>query len=102
MTESKLSIFLQDEFQQLCRKMTYATVIAVCIFAVVAWWFGIEVKGNMATLIGLIFIILAVLTFKIPHIAYRYMLNKYKHEPEKLSALGSSWKEFKDSSQQRY
>ena len=101
MIESKLTIYLEQEFHLLCRKLTHITVIVVILLAVVAWWFGIEVKGNTATLVGMAFIIIAAFTLKIPHIIYRYMLNKYKDEPEKLSALGPNWSEFRDNAKQR-
>ena len=101
MSESKLTLYLQQEFHGLCRKLTHLTVVVVCVFAVVAWWFGVEVKGNTATLIGVIFIMLAAFTLKIPHITYHYMLKKYKNDPEKLSALGPNWTEFRNSAMQR-
>ncbi len=92
---------VQQEFHRLSRNMTYATIVLVCILAMLAWWLGIEVKGRAATIIGAMFIVLAVVTFQIPYITYRYMLRKYKHEPEKLSALGSNWHEFRDNAMQR-
>lgn len=101
MIQSSLSHVMQQEFHQLSRKFTYATIAAVCALALVCWWLGVEVKGNMATLIGAMFIILAAFTFKIPHITYQYMLNKYKNEPDKLSALGPNWHEFRDNAMQR-
>ena len=101
MSESKLTAYLQQEFHLLCRKLTYITVGVVCVLAVIAWWFGVEVKGNTATLIGIFFILLAAFTLKIPHIIYRYMLKKYKNDPEKLSALGPNWTEFRQNAMQR-
>ena len=101
MTESKLLVYLLQEFHLISRKMTYATVAIVCVFAIVAWWFGIEVKGKTATLIGLMFIVLAAFTLQIPYITYRFMLKKYKNDPDKLSALGPNWQDFRDSALQR-
>ncbi len=101
MIQSSLSHVMQKEFHQLSRKLTYVTIAIVCLFALVFWWLGVEVKGNMATLIGAMFIILAVFTFKIPYFTYQFMLKKYKNEPDKLSALGPNWHEFRDSAMQR-
>ena len=101
MTQSKLSDFMRQEFHQLSRKFTYVTIAIVCIFAMLFWWLGVEVKGSMATLVGALFIVLAAFTFQIPYITYRYMLKKYKHEPEKLTALGPNWREFREYAMQR-
>lgn len=92
---------LKQEFNLLSRKLTYMTIAAVCVLALILWWLGIEVKGNTATIIGAMFIGLAALTFKIPYIAYRFMLNKYRDEPDKISALGPSWQEFRSFAMQR-
>ena len=88
MNESNLLHLIQQEFHQLNRKLTYATVAIVCICAMIFYWMGLEVKGNAATIVGAMFIILAVFTFQIPYISYRYMLKKYQDEPEKLAVLG--------------
>lgn len=101
MRKSNLSKLLEQEFHQLNRKLTYITIALVCFFAVVLWWHGVEVKGNSATLIGTMFMILAVFTFNIPYITYRYLLKKYKDDPDKQSALGPNWREFRDSAMQR-
>lgn len=97
MTESKLSLYMQQEFNQLNRNMTYVTVLVVCVLAIAAWWFGIEVKGKTASVVGIIFIVLAAFTFKIPFFTYRHMLRKYKNEPDKLTALGPNLREFQDN-----
>lgn len=97
MNKSNLLNLLQQEFHQLSRKLTYFTIAIVCLAAVVFWWHGVEVKGNTATLIGSMFLILAVFTLNIPYITYRYMLKKYKDDPEKQSALGPTWQEFRES-----
>lgn len=101
MIQSSLSHVMQKEFHQRSRTFTYATIAVVCGLALVFWWLGVEVKGNMATFIGAMFILLAAFTFQIPYITYRYMLKKYKNEPEKLSALGPNWHEFRDNAMQR-
>ncbi len=101
MIGSRLSDMLKQEFNLLNRKLTYMTIAIVCILALILWWLGIEVKGNTATIIGAMFIGLAAFTFKIPHIAYRFMLNKYRDEPDKISALGPNWQEFKALALQR-
>jgi len=101
MIQSNLSYFMQQEFHQLSRKLTYVTIAVVCALAMLCWWLGVEVKGNMATGIGAIFIILAAFTLQIPYMTYRYMLKKYKNEPEKRSALGPNWQDFRDSAMRR-
>jgi len=101
MNKSNLTKFLQEEFHQLSRKLTYITIAIVCVAAIVFWWHGIEVKGNAAVLIGAMFMILAAFTLNIPYFIYRYMYRKYKDDPEKQSALGPNWREFRDSAMQR-
>ena len=101
MKRSRLSGMLKQEFNLLSRKLTYMTIAVVCVLALILWWLGIEVKGNTATIIGAMFIGLAALTFKIPYIAYRFMLNKYRNEPDKIFALGPSWQEFRSFAMQR-
>jgi len=101
MIQSSLVHFMQQEFHQLSRKLTYITIAVVCAWALLAWWLGVEVKGNMATGIGAIFIVLAAFTLKIPYMTYWYMLKKYKNEPEKRSALGPNWQDFRDSAMRR-
>ena len=101
MRRSELSDMLKLEFTLLNRRLTHITIVLVCILAVVMWWAGIEVQGNAASIVGVMFIGLAAFTFKIPHITYRFMLNKYKNEPEKISALGPSWQEFKTFAMRR-
>ena len=97
MSRSNLSKLLQQEFHQLSRKLTYFTIAIVCLAAVVFWWHGVEVKGNIAMLIGSMFMILAVFTLNIPYFTYRYMLKKYKDDPDKQLALGPNWREFRES-----
>lgn len=95
MNISSPSRFIQDEFNLLSRKLTYMTAAVLCVVALVFWWLGVEVEGHMATLVGFLFIAAAVFTFQLPYITYRYMLRKYRNEPEKLAALGAGWREFK-------
>ena len=101
MTQGSLSHSMQREFNLLTRKITYITAAIVCVLALIFWWLGVEVKGHMATLVGGSFIAMAVFTFQIPYITYQYMLRKYKDEPDKLLALGPSWREFRKSAMQR-
>ena len=95
MNQSDLSEIMKQEFHLLSRRLTHITVIAVCSLALIFWMAGVDVQGNMASIVGMVFIGLAAFTLKIPHITYRFMLNKYKNEPDKLSVLGPSWEEFK-------
>ena len=95
MNISSSSRLIRDEFNLLSRKLTYMTAAVLCVVAFVFWWLGVEVEGHMATLVGFVFIAAAVFTFQLPYITYRYMLRKYRNEPEKLAALGSGWREFK-------
>ncbi len=95
MTASDPSRLVQDEFHLLNRRLTYTTAAIMCVLALIFWWFDVEVKGHMATLVGAAFIAMAVFTFKIPYISYRYLLRKYRDEPDRLAALGPGWREFK-------
>lgn len=101
MNQTNSLLYIQREFHRLCRIITYVTVAKICIFALLSWWLGVEVKGNTATLVGLLFIALAVFIFKIPYVTYRYMLKKYKDQPEKLALLGANWREFKENTPPR-
>ena len=101
MSKSNLSKLLQQEFQQLSRKLTYFTIAFICLAAIIFWWHGVEVKGNTAMLIGSMFMIVAAFTLNIPYFTYRYMLKKYKDDPEKQLALGPNWREFRESAMGR-
>ena len=101
MSKSNILRLLEKEFHQLSKNITYITVAIVLITAVVFWWNGVEVKGNAAILIGVMFMVLAAFTLNIPYFTYRFMLNKYKNDPDKHAALGSSWREFRDGAMQR-
>ena len=99
--KSRISEDIQHEFNQLSRTFTYSTAVIVCVAALIFWSLGLEVKGNTATAIGGMFIVLAAITLKVPYIAYRYLLYKYKNDDEKLTELGSSWRDFKDRTTRR-
>jgi len=101
MNRSRLSDVLKQEFNLLSRRITHMTIVIVCVLALVLWWAGIKVEGNTASIVGIAFIGLAAFTFKIPHITYRFMLNKYRNEPDKILALGPNWQEFKAYAMQR-
>ena len=101
MSESKILQDICREFHAFNRKLTYATIGLVAMVALVVWIFGIDVGGNRTTAMGAMFMILALFTYKIPHISYKYLLNKYKHDSEKRNAIGYDWKQFRDVAMQR-
>ena len=101
MIESNLLHSMNKEFHSLNRRLTYMTVVLVCILAMIFWATGLQVAGKNATIVGVFFMLLALFTFKIPQISYRYMHKKYKNNPENLSILGSNWREFRDRAMQR-
>jgi|GEM_PF-3573515 len=101
MNESNISEELYREFHQISRKLTYVTVGFVCTLALIVWLTGFDVGGKRTSLMGIMFMILAFFTFKIPHISYQYMQRKYKSESEKRSVLGYDWKHFRDQAMQR-
>lgn len=101
MTESKILKDLYREFHQLSRTLTFATIGLVALAALTVWLFDIDLGGNRTTAMGAMFMILALFTYKIPHISYKYLLNKYKHDTEKRNAIGYDWKHFRDLAMQR-
>jgi len=101
MIKSDLTHELYSEFHQINRNLTYTTIGLVALVAIIVWLFGIDVGGKRTSMMGTIFIMLAVFTYKIPYITYRYMLKKYKNDPEKRSAIGYDWKQFHDLAMQR-
>ena len=101
MTESNLKNKLYSEFHQINRNLTYATIGLVALAAILVWIFGIDLGGRRTSMMGAVFIMLAVFTYKIPYISYRYMLKKYKNDSEKCSAIGYDWKQFHDLAMQR-
>lgn len=100
MIESSLTHELYSEFHQINRNLTYTTIGLVALVAMIIWLFGIDVGGKRTSMMGAIFIMLAVFTYKIPYISYRYMLKKYKNDSEKRSAIGYDWKHFRDLAMQ--
>ncbi len=101
MSESELSQELYNEFLKINRYLTYGTVAFVCVVAFVVWIFDIDLGGQRTSLMGLMFMLLAVVTFKIPYISYRYLRKKYKNHAEKNSILGVDWKLFRDAAMMR-
>ncbi len=97
MSESKISQSLYSEYHVLNRNLTYMTIALVCLAALIIWIFNVDLKGERTTLMGLMFMLLAAFTFKIPHISYRLLKSKYKNNPEKCSILGADWKIFRDA-----
>ncbi len=85
---------LEAEYQQISRKLTYATVVLVCIAGLIFYLTGLQIVGRTATVVGALFILLAIVTFKIPHITHHYMLKKYQADAEKLALLGTEWQAF--------
>ena len=85
---------LVAEYHQISRKLTYATVILVCIAGLIFYLTGLQLVGRTATVVGGMFILLAIFTFKIPQITHRYMLKKYQADPDKLAILGQEWQAF--------
>lgn len=96
MNESDLSQKLYKEFHQLSRNLTYLTIGLVAVAALAVWVFGIDLGGKRTSSMGVMFMLLAFFTYKIPYLSYRYMLNKYKNESEKSAAMGYDWKQFRD------
>lgn len=101
MTESNISQQLYREFHQFSRKLTFATIGLVAVVALAVWLFGIDVGGNRTTAMGAMFMMLALFTYKIPHISYKFLLYKYKNDTEKRNAIGYDWKHFRDLAMQR-
>ena len=101
MNESKLSQELYKEFHRVSRSLTYLTVALVAIVALFIWLFEIDIGGKRTTLMGVMFMILAVFTYQIPYFSYRYMTIKYKHHNEKSALLGTDWKQFRDAAMLR-
>jgi len=101
MSESNVSEELFREFHQINRKLTYMTVALVCVVALVVWLFGLNAGGKFTSVMGLLFMVLAFFTYKIPYISYRAMQRKYKDESEKRTAIGYDWKQFRDQAMLR-
>ena len=101
MNESNLSEELYREFHKMNRNLTYMTIALVSVAALLVWVFNIDVGGKRTSLMGLMFMLLAAFTFKIPHISYRYLVSKYKNNKEKRSILGADWKLFRDAAMMR-
>jgi hypothetical protein len=99
--ESDLTGKLCAEFHQISRNLTYFTIALVAVSALAVWLFSIDLGGSRTTLMGLAFMSLAVFTYKIPYISYRYMQRKYKNVAEKSTVLGYDWKQFRDLAMQR-
>jgi len=91
MSDSKL---LENEYHQISRKLTYATVALVCIAGLIFYLTDLQLVGRTATVVGGLFILLAIITFKIPQIAHRLMLKKYQSDASKLAILGPDWQAF--------
>jgi len=100
MIESKVSQELYKEFNQINRNLTYLTIGLVCLVALIVWFFSIDVGGKRASLMGVAFMVLAVITYKIPYLSYQYLLRKYKSDNEKCSVLGHDWKQFNNLAMQ--
>ena len=101
MINSDLLNSIHEEFHHLSRKLTYLTIVLVCVLAMIFWSIGLDVVGSTATIVGVFFMLVAAFTFQIPQITYRYMLRKYRNSPENLSALGPNWADFRDRARQR-
>jgi len=101
MTESNMSQELYKEFHQISRNLTYLTIGLVAVAALSVWLFNIDVGGKRTSSMGVMFMLLAFFTYKIPYLSYRYMQYKYKHESEKRSVIGYDWKQFRDQAMQR-
>ncbi len=101
MTESNISQELYKEFHQISRYLTYLTIGLVAVAALSVWLFSIDVGGKRTSSMGVMFMLLAFFTYKIPYLSYRYMLYKYKNESEKRTTIGYDWKQFRDQAMQR-
>ncbi|MEJ2115305.1 MAG: hypothetical protein P8X88_04490 [Gammaproteobacteria bacterium] len=101
MNESNVSDELYREFHQFHRNLTYLVVALVGATALIVWFLGIDVGGKRASMMGVIFMLLAYFTYQIPYISYRYLQHKYKNESEKRDVLGYDWKQFRDLAMQR-
>jgi hypothetical protein len=73
----------------------------VAVAALSVWLFSIDVGGKRTSSMGVMFMLLAFFTYKIPYLSYRYMLYKYKNESEKRTTIGYDWKQFRDQAMQR-
>jgi len=101
MSESNISDDVYREFHQITRKLTYMTVAVVCVAALIIWLMNIDIGGGRTSLLGVMFMGLAFLTYKIPHISYRMMQGKYKSIADKRNVLGYDWKLFRDEAMKR-
>ena len=96
MNESNISESLYREYHQFNRNLTYFIVALVSVAALIIWFMDIDLGGKRASLMGIIFMVLAYFTYQIPYIGYQYLKYKYKNESEKRTALGYDWRQFRD------
>ena len=100
MSTSNLYDELYTEYHAICRNLIFFTVGFVALVAGVVWLLNIQISGNQSTLMGAMFIILAVFTYQIPAITHRYLCSKYKGDTDKSLILGSDSKSFHDAAMQ--
>lgn len=86
---------MKHNFYQLNRWLTLVLVLTIVIGAVLLWYFEIGSIGTYSTEIGLIFMGLAVIFYKIPHISYLLIRSRYQGHAETAEVVNSGWKSFR-------
>ncbi|MEM7402129.1 MAG: hypothetical protein AAF304_09300 [Pseudomonadota bacterium] len=100
MTKSNLYDELYSEYHAISRKLIYLTVGFVAAVAGAVWLLNIDISGNQSTIMGAMFIILAVFTYQTPAITFRYLCKKYKSDEDKSIILGTDSKTFHEAAMQ--
>ena len=100
MNESNLYDELYAEYHAISRNLIYTTVGFVAALAGIIWLLGIDISGRQSTFMGAMFILLAVFTYQIPAITYRYLSSKYKDDEDKSIILGTDSKTFHEAAMQ--
>ena len=100
MNESNLLYELYEEYHSFSRNLIYFVVGLFAIIAAMIWIQDVDISGNLSTIAGAVFIIMAVFTYQIPNLTFRILRKKYRAHSTKTKLLGVDSKAFHESAMQ--
>ena len=101
MSKQNLQFQIKSSFHQLNRVLTLSLTVSIILVSVILWYFGFASIDRHSTVIGLTFMGLAVIFYKLPHISYWCTRIRYRGNEVASEMLKPGWREFRDSLENR-
>lgn len=86
---------IHERHIRLTRQLTLGLSAFVCSTGLALWAFGVPLLHEYKPLTGLLLMLLAVVFYKVPYVAYRLNRRYFSDREGHLVLMGETWDEYK-------